>query len=118
MVCIILKGDVHNIIKTPEGYIKSVTTLEGGCISADLFIDCTGFRSLLLEQHMDVDFKPFKDMLFNDRALVTHIDYKDKETQMVPYTDCVALKHGWVYNIPMWNNIGTGYVYSLSLIHI
>ena len=111
-----IKGDVHNIIKTPEGYIKSVTTLEGGCISADLFIDCTGFRSLLLEQHMGVGFNPFKDMLFNDRALVTHVDYKDKETEMHCYTDCVAQKHGWVYNIPMWNNIGTGYVYSSKYI--
>ena len=112
-----IKGDVHNIIKTPEGYIKSVITLDGGCISADLFIDCTGFRSLLLETHMGVDFVPFNDMLFNDSALVTHIDYKDKETEMVPYTDCVALSNGWVYNIPMWNNIGTGYVYSSKYIN-
>ena len=85
---------------------------DGGAISADLFIDCTGFRSLLLEQHMGVPFISFKDQLFNDRALVTHIEYDDKETQMHCYTDCVALNNGWVYNIPMWNNIGTGYIYS------
>ena len=107
-----IKGDVHNVIKTPEGNISAVTTVDGGAISADLFIDCTGFRSLLLEQHMGVPFISFKDQLFNDRALVTHIEYDDKETQMHCYTDCVALNNGWVYNIPMWNNIGTGYIYS------
>ena len=107
-----IKGDVHNVIKTPEGDISAVTTVDGGAISADLFIDCTGFRSLLLEQHMGVPFISFKDQLFNDRALVTHIEYDDKETQMHCYTDCVALNNGWVYNIPMWNNIGTGYIYS------
>ncbi len=111
-----IKGDVHNVIKTPDGNISAVTTTDGGAISADLFIDCTGFRSLLLEQHMGVKFKPFNDMLFNDRALATHIGYDDIETQMECYTDCVALSNGWVYNIPMWNNIGTGYIYSSKYI--
>ena len=111
-----IKGDVHNVIKTPEGDISAVTTTDGGAISADLFIDCTGFRSLLLEQHMGVPFISFKDQLFNDRALATHIEYEDKETQMHCYTDCVALNNGWVYNIPMWNNIGTGYIYSSKYI--
>ena len=111
-----IKGDVHNVIKTPGGDISAVTTTDGGAISADLFIDCTGFRSLLLEQHMGVPFISFKDQLFNDRALATHIEYEDKETQMHCYTDCVALNNGWVYNIPMWNNIGTGYIYSSKYI--
>jgi len=111
-----IKGDVHNVIKTPDGNISAVTTVDGGAISADLFIDCTGFKSLLLEQHMGVPFESFKDQLFNDRALATHIEYDDKETQMDCYTDCVALNNGWVYNIPMWNNIGTGYIYSSKYI--
>tara|TARA_B100000700_G_scaffold324086_1_gene429376 strand:- start:4662 stop:6242 length:1581 start_codon:yes stop_codon:yes gene_type:complete len=110
-------GDVNNVIKTPDGTISAITTTDGQCISADMFIDCSGFKSLLLEQHMGVEFVPFKDMLFNDSAIVTHIDYTDKETQMDCYTKCVALKYGWVYNIPMWNNIGTGYVYSSKYIN-
>ena len=111
-----LKGDVNNVIKTPDGDISAITTEDGQCISADLFIDCTGFRSLLLEQHMGVKFKSFGDMLFNDRALATHIEYEDKDTQMECFTNCIALKNGWVYNIPMWNNIGTGYIYSSKYI--
>jgi len=110
-------GDVNNVIKTPEGNISAITTVDGQCISADLFVDCTGFKSLLLEKHMGEKFISFKDQLFNDSAIVTHVDYRDKDKQMKPYTDCVALKHGWVYNIPMWDSIGTGYVYSSKYIN-
>ena len=109
-------GDVNNVIRTPDGNISAITTVDGQCISADLFVDCTGFKSLLLEQHMGEKFISFKDQLFNDSAIVTHVDYRDKDEQMKPYTDCVALKHGWVYNIPMWDSIGTGYVYSSKYI--
>ena len=111
-----LIGDVHNVVKTPDGDISAITTTDGQCISADMFIDCSGFKSLLLEQHMGVKFKSFDHMLFNDRALATHIEYDDKETQMECSTNCIALKNGWVYNIPMWNNIGTGYIYSSKYI--
>ena len=110
-------GDVNNVIKTPDGNISAITTVDGQCISADLFVDCTGFKSLLLEQHMGQKFISFEDQLFNDSAIVTHVDYRDKVKQMKPYTDCVALKHGWVYNIPQWENIGTGYVYSSKYIN-
>jgi len=110
-------GDVNNVIKTPDGNISAITTVDGQCISADLFVDCTGFKSLLLEQHMGQKFISFEDQLFNDSAIVTHVDYRDKVKQMKPYTDCVALKHGWVYNIPQWDSIGAGYVYSSKYIN-
>lgn len=111
-----LKGDVSNVIKTPDGYIESIVTADGGIISADLFIDCTGFKSLLLEQHMGSEFISFDDVLFNDRALATQIPYTDKMNQMETYTDCVAMDAGWVWNIPLWHRVGTGYVYSSKYI--
>ena len=109
-----LKGDVEDIIVKPNGDISGVMTTEGGVISADLFIDCTGFKSLLLEQHMGVEFQSFHDCLFNDRALATQIPYTNgkREQQMETYTDCVAMDNGWVWNIPLWHRVGTGYVYS------
>ncbi len=111
-----VKGNVGDVLKRPDGSIKGVTTDDGGMISADLFVDCTGFKSLLLEQHMGVEFKPFNKLLFNDRALATHIDYTDREKQMQTYTDCVAMNAGWIWNIPLWENVGTGYVYSSKYI--
>lgn len=109
-----LLGDVENVVKRPDGSIESIMTTTGGVVSADLFVDCTGFKSLLLEQHMGVEFHSYNDLLFNDRALATQIPYTEgkREQQMETYTDCVAMDHGWVWNIPLWHRVGTGYVYS------
>ena len=98
--------------KDEKGNIKAIHTDKGESFSADLFIDCTGFKSLLLEKFMEVPFISFKDFLFNDTALVTPVPYIDKENQMKNYTDCVALGNGWVWETPLWHRIGTGYVFS------
>ena len=112
-----VKGDVGDVVKRPDGSIKSIIISDGTTISADLFIDCTGFKSLLLEQHMNVPFKPFKHKLFNDSALATQIPYVDREKQMETYTDCVAMSAGWIWNIPLWHRVGTGYCYSSEYIN-
>lgn len=77
-------------------------------IPADLFFDCTGFKSLL----NDSEWVDYSDHLPNDRAWVTRIPYKDRDTEMVPVTDCTALSSGWVWNVPTWERIGTGYNFS------
>lgn len=104
--------DVTTVNKDETGYITSVSTKNSGDLKSDLFIDCTGFRSLLLEQAMGVEFVSFHDTLMNDRAIATVIPYIDKDKEMENYTSCTAIDAGWVWNIPLWNRIGTGYVYS------
>ena len=52
----------------------------------------------------------------NNKAWATHIDYTDKEKQLNGVTNATALKNGWVWNIPLWSRIGTGYVYSSKFI--
>ena len=74
---------------------------------ADLYFDCTGFKSLLNDS-------PWVDMshiLPNNSAVVTRFAYNNKEEQMKPVTDCVALDNGWCWNVPTWTRIGSGYVY-------
>ena len=44
--------------------------------------------------------------------LGTHVPYNDKERELVAYTECTAINNGWVWNIPLWERIGTGYVFS------
>lgn len=93
--------------------LKSIKTKEGLTIEADLFVDCTGFRSSILEGVFKVKHTPFKHLM-NDSALFTQMKYteesKDKELELV--TDCTGLNNGWVWNIPLWSRVGTGYVFS------
>jgi flavin-dependent dehydrogenase len=109
---------VVDIAQNQDGSIKEINTKNNGALTADLYIDCTGFKSMLLEQKLGVEFVSFNETLLNDRAVATVIPYIDKTTEMENYTSCTAIECGWVWNIPLWHRIGTGYVYSLSLIHI
>lgn len=112
------KEKIIGFDKDKEGNLKTLYSDLGNKFEADLFIDCTGFKSLLLENFMGVKFEPFKDFLFNDSALVTHIPYIDKENQLTTWTDCVAMDNGWVWEIPLWSRIGSGYVFSSKYISI
>lgn len=103
---------VTDVVQRGDGSIEKVGTESNGYLEADLYIDCTGFRSLLLDQTLKVPFISFHDTLLNDRAVATVIPYIDKEKEMENYTSCTAIEAGWVWNIPLWNRIGTGYVYS------
>ena len=94
---------------------KGIETLKlssGGSIEADLFIDCTGFKSLLLGNYLKEPFNDYGDILPNNRAWATRVPYKDKERELEPFTNSTALGNGWAWNIPSWERLGTGYVYS------
>jgi len=104
--------DVVEIKQNEDGSIQSITTNEHGDLSADLFVDCTGFKSLLLDKTLKEPFNSFKDKLINDKAVATRLKYKDIDVEMEHRTNATTMNSGWVWNIPLWNRIGTGYVYS------
>ena len=102
-----IKEDIKSIEQDEEG-IKSLNKKH----KADLYIDCTGFKSLLLGETLKEEFISFEDLLPNNKAWATRIPYKNKKKELRPYTNCTAIENGWVWNIPLWSRIGTGYVYS------
>jgi hypothetical protein len=102
-----IKEDIISIEQNEEG-IKSLNNK----YNADLFIDCTGFKSILLAQTLKEPFESYADMLPNNSAWATRIPYIEKEKELVGYTNCTAIQNGWVWNIPLWSRIGSGYVYS------
>ena len=109
-----IQEEVVRFQKDNNGNIETLTTENNIVLSADLFIDCTGFASLLIEKTMGVEFEKFKT-LPNDSAVVARIPYKDeldKKKRMTCVTDCKALSAGWLWDIPLWSRLGTGYVYS------
>ena len=96
-----------NTIEQDDEGIKSLNHKH----KADLFIDCTGFKSLLLGGALKEPFKKY-DYLPNNRAWAVQIPYQNRTNEFVPYTNCTALQNGWVWSVPLWHRIGTGYVYS------
>ena len=106
-----IKSDVKEI-KTDKNGIKSLELDNGKSITGDLFIDCTGFKSLLLGKTMNEEFISYNDIIPNNKAWATHVKYTNKEKQLEGVTNATALKNGWVWNIPLWSRFGTGYVYS------
>jgi tryptophan halogenase len=99
-------------IDVGENGVNFVKLDSGFDIYADLFIDCTGFRSRILGEALEEPFDSYEDMLPNNRAWATRIEYKDKDRELEGFTNSTAIGHGWVWNIPSWSRIGTGYVYS------
>ena len=99
-------------VNTDETGITELVLANGKTITADLFVDCSGFKSMLLEGALNEPFESFEDNLINNRAWATPMEYKDKDAEMQPFTNCTALGNGWVWNTPLYSRIGTGYVFS------
>ncbi len=100
-----LSGDIT------RSSIKELVLDDGSRITGDLFIDCTGWKQMLIGNH-NVDLS---DRLFIDTAFATKVEYQDKNKEMHPYTDCQALEHGWRWRIPTQSRIGTGYCFNRSV---
>lgn len=109
-------NDVHSFIKDEDGNIAQIMFADATYMQSDLWIDCTGFKSILLEQFMGEQFLSFESHLANNKAWAVRLPYTDRKNQMHNVTDCHALGNGWVWNIPLWNRIGTGYCYSSRFI--
>lgn len=106
-----ISGHVEDI-STNSGGIEFLHLKGGESVSSDLFVDCTGFRSLLLGGALEEPFVSYASILPNDSAWATQIPYRDKYKELELYTNCTAIENGWVWNIPLWSRIGTGYVFS------
>ena len=104
--------DVTAVVQNDTGDIDYVETKKSGRLSGDLFIDASGFRSLLLGQTLGVPFVKRNDVLFIDRALALQVPYEDEQSAIVPHTLSVAQKHGWIWDIGLQSRRGVGYVFS------
>ena len=99
-------------VATDKNGVSELTLDNGDKITADLYVDCTGWKSMLLGGALEEPFISYNDIIPNNRAWATQVPYVDKEEELEPYTNCTAIENGWVWNIPLWSRIGTGYVYS------
>jgi tryptophan 7-halogenase len=103
---------VGRINRAGNGDIASIETDRAGTIAGDLFVDCTGFRSLLLGQTMGVGFRDCGDVLFCDTALAVQIPYEEDNAPIPTHTISTAQRAGWIWDIGLPTRRGTGHVYS------
>ncbi len=98
---------------SPKGEVNCLLTKEGENINADLFVDCSGFSSVLMQKKLKIPFKSYKENLFNDSAVVMPTPIS---SQIPVETLSTALSSGWCWKIPLSNRFGNGYVYSSDFI--
>jgi len=91
-----------------DGFIRSVTLESGERIEADLFIDCSGFRGLLIEQALRTGYHDWRHWLPCDSAVAAPCEAKGAS---VAYTRATAREAGWQWRIPLQHRVGNGYVY-------
>ncbi|MCM2679984.1 tryptophan halogenase family protein [Echinimonas agarilytica] len=104
--------NVVSVKAATNGDISAVITQNNGDIDGDLFIDCTGFKSLLIGQHYNTPFKSCRDVLFADRALAVHVPYPDEQSPIASHTISTAQTSGWIWDIGLTNRRGVGHVFS------
>jgi tryptophan halogenase len=108
------EGDVRSVSLHPgNGRVESVTLESGAVIAADLFIDCTGFRGLLIEEALETGYEDWSQWLPCDRALVVH---SESTASPAPFTLVTGRDAGWQWRIPLQHRNGNGYVYSSAFI--
>ncbi|MBI1298537.1 FAD-dependent oxidoreductase [bacterium] len=104
--------EVQHVRLDSQGAIAAVETTDGLSLSADFYIDCTGFRGLLINGALGEPFFHMKDQLFCDSAVAAAIPHDDEALGIEPYTSAIAMKAGWTWKIPMLGRFGSGYVYA------
>lgn len=105
-------ADVTEVRQAENGDVVSLATAQGIDISGDLFIDCTGFRALLIEGAQKVPFRDCKDILFCDTALAVQVPYADPDDPVSSHTISTAQSAGWIWDIGLPTRRGVGHVFS------
>ena len=107
-----VEGQLKQVKLNDFGFIQDIKLWDQQKFKADLYIDCSGFKGALIEAVMNEPFVSFSDSLFCDTAIAAPIPYKDKKTEMEPYSRLYTMNSGWLWKTPIYDRIGSGYVYS------
>jgi tryptophan 7-halogenase len=112
-----IRDDVVNVDLCERGNVTAVRLKSGDSVTADLFIDCTGFAGVLIEKALGVDWVDFSPWLLCDRAIAMRVPFDVHfPGRIKPFTTAKALNSGWAWDISLIDRRGRGYVYSSAYI--
>ena len=106
-----IEATIASVERDATGDIASVTPAGGAPVAGDIFIDCSGFRALLIGETLGAPFRDVGDILFNDRAIAMQVP-SEPDAPIAPYTLATAHDAGWIWDIGLPTRRGTGCVYS------
>lgn len=110
----LIKSEVV-LVERDNDNITKLFLKNGEEISADLYIDCTGFKNVLRENPDKVNLE---GRLFCDTAVAGRVEYNDRKEEMQPYIVSEAVEHGWIWTIPIQTRMGTGLVFNRNITDI
>lgn len=104
------EGKIARVLQdASDGFITGLELDSGQLIEGDLFIDCTGFRALLIEETLQAGYEDFTDWLPCDSAVAVQTE---SVAPPIPYTRSIARDAGWQWRIPLQHRVGNGVVFS------
>ncbi len=106
-----LRDDVVDTELGEDGFVTALHMKEHGRLPVELIIDCTGFRSLIIQKALGEPFVAYGRNLLCDRALAVQHPHREPG-RLEPCTRATALGAGWSWRVPLFSRVGTGYVYS------
>ncbi len=108
------EGRIVSVTQHPEtGDVVSLSLNDGGTIVGDLFIDCSGFRGLLVEETLNAGYTDWSQWLPCNRAVAVPCE---KTSPLTPFTTSTAREAGWQWRIPLQHRTGNGYVFCDSYV--
>jgi tryptophan halogenase len=106
-----IRDDVVEVFLDEAGAVEALQLSQSGRYPIEFVIDCTGFKSLVWSRMGAEPFISAADRLINDRAIPLQLPHPDP-TKIESCTRAIALGAGWAWRVPLFNRVGTGYVYS------
>ncbi len=107
-----LVDTITDVTLDMDGAIESLSTASGQTLTADFYIDCTGFASVLIEKNLGQGFRSYADELFCDRAIAMPTQHANDNPVLESCTIATAQSAGWTWAIDLATRRGNGYVYS------
>lgn len=94
-----------------RGFVKELQLKENGVHPIEFIIDATGFASIIINKALGEPFEPYDKYLLNDRAAVAQLPHADP-TRIEPTSRATGMNAGWSFQVPLYNRVGRGYVFS------
>ena len=109
-----IEGIVSKINNDEDGFIKNVISndVQYDC---DIIFDCSGFKRLIIGEHYKTTWKSYQDKLKVNTAIPYFLPMGEK---IPPYTKSIAMDYGWMWQIPLQNRWGCGYIFDDSYIDV